>query len=210
MNRKDINNALISTIKSPELEGLTTDFSEILLERLTDANEIVKEVPIVGSVVKLFKIGISVKDILFLKKLCKFLWYIRDVPVRKREELIERLERDSKYKAAVGERIMLLLERVDDFEKPKMMANAFKAYLYNEISYPQLQRINFGIDHLFIGDIDELKSFYDDPQHAMDESTRQNLELCGFVDLAMRMDRTSDAQINHFGKLFVEKVLLRG
>ena len=209
MNPEEINNSLVNTIKSPELEGLTTDFSEIAIDQLSEVNGIAKEIPVVGSVVKIIKLGFSIKDILFLKKIGKFLWHLRDIHYKKRIELVEKLEKDSKYKADVGSKIMLLLERADDFEKPKIIANAFKVYLYNEITYPQLQRINFGIDHLFIGDIDEFKSFYDNPQHAMDECTHQNLELCGFVYLGKLAGSGTKPKINELGKLFAEKVLIR-
>ena len=56
MNTKEINTSFINTVKSTELEGLTTDFSEIALEQLFDANGIVKDVPIIGSIVKIIKI----------------------------------------------------------------------------------------------------------------------------------------------------------
>jgi len=209
MNQEEITKSIVDTIKSPELEGLTTDLAEIAIDQLSDVEGIAKELPVVGSVIKVIKVGFSIKDILFLKKLGKLLWHLRDIPYKKRVELVEKLENDSKYEADVGSKIMLLLERADDFEKPKIIANAFKAYLYNEIIYPQLQRINFGIDHLFIGDIDEFKLFYNDPHHAMDECTHHNLELCGFVDLDILAGGGTSPKINELGNLFAKKVLMR-
>jgi len=104
---------------------------------------------------------------------------------------------------------MLLLERADHFEKPMMIANAFKAYLYDEITYPQLQRINFAIDHLFMGDIEDFKSFSNNPKHKMDECTHQNLELCGFVYLGKLAGTGTRPKINKLGELFAQKVLMR-
>jgi len=209
MNTKEINDSLINTIRSPELEGLTIDFSEIVLDSLSDTDGIIKDFPVVGAVVKIIKLGFSFKDVLFLRKLGKFLWHLRDVPLRKRKELIEKLERDSEYRDDVGYKIMLLLDRADDFEKPKLIANSFKAYLEEDITYSELQRINFAVDHLYIGDIKEFKQFYHDPQHSMDECTHKNLELCGFVDLIMMMGGASEPTINKLGRLFAEKIVLR-
>lgn len=104
---------------------------------------------------------------------------------------------------------MLLLERADDFEKPKIIANAFKAYLEENITYAQLQRINYGVDHLFIGDIREFEQLYHNPDCSMNESTHKNLELCSFVELLLYIDGGSKAKINELGRLFAEKVLLR-
>jgi len=202
-----MNSFLIDTMKSPCLEGITTDFSEIILDQLTGANGAVKDIPIIGSIVKIIKLGLTVKDVIFLKKLGKFLWHLKDIPTVKRIELIEKLEKDSKSKANYGEKIILLLERADDFEKPKFMANAFKAYLNGKISYSQLQKINFAIDHLYIGDIEEFESFYHNPKHPMDDSTHQNLALCGLAYLLQLMDGGTNLKINEFGNLFAKNVL---
>jgi hypothetical protein len=211
MNIEEINKTLIKTIKSPELEELTTDFSEIAIDQLLGVDGVAKEIPIVASVLKVIKLGFSINSILFLKKLGKFLWHLKDIPYNDRVRLAEKLERDSKYKSDVGSKIMLLLERADDFEKPKIIANAFKAYLYDEITYTQLQRINFSVVHLFIGDIKEFESFYHDSEYDMDECTRQNLELCGLVILIpVAGGGTNVEKVNELGKLFAEKVLLRG
>lgn len=206
---QEINDELINAIRSPELEGLTTDFSEIALDQLFNANEILTDVPIVGTIVRIVKIGFSVRDVLLLRKLGKFLWHLRDVPLKKRIELIEKLKQDSEYRVDVGYKIMLLLDRADDLEKPEIIANAFKAYLEENITYSQLQRMNFAIDHLYIGDIKEFERFYQNPEHSMQESTHKNLELCGFVNLIMIMDGGSEPTINELGSIFAEKVLLR-
>ena len=98
-------------------------------------------------------------------------------------------------------------ERADDFEKPAIMAKAFKAYVGEEISYAQLQKINYAIDHLFIGDIEELSSFYRNPEHKMDESTHQSLALCGFAVLIAVSGGGTVPKISDLGTVFAEKVL---
>jgi hypothetical protein len=210
MNQEEISKSLINTIKSPELEALATDFSEIAIDQLSEVEGVAKEVPIIGSIVKVIRLGFSIKDIHFLKKLGMFLWHLREVPCHERVKLIKKLEEDSKYKADVGSKIMMLLDRVDHFEKPMMIANAFKAYLNNEITYSQLQRINFAIDHLFMGDIDEFRAFYNKSHHVMDEYTHKNLELAGFVDLDRAAVRGTSPKINKLGRKFAERVLMRG
>jgi len=103
----------------------------------------------------------------------------------------------------------MLLERADDLEKPKLIANAFKAYLYEEITYSQLQRINFAVDHLFIGDLKDYGIWYQKPQYTMDECVHQNLQLCGIVDLELLVDGCSRLIKNELGNLFAEKILFR-
>jgi len=97
MNTNELNRALIETIKSPELESLVTDFSEIAVDQLSDIDGVLKDVPIFGSIIKVIKLGFSIKDIVFLKKLSRFLWHLRDVPHGKRAELTQKLEQDSNF-----------------------------------------------------------------------------------------------------------------
>lgn len=207
MNNQEISNSLLDTIRKSDFEGLATDFSELAFDQLSELEGVAKDVPVIGSIIKFIRLGFTVKDILFLKKLGIFLWNLKDIPLNERIKLIDKLERDSDYKTDVGGKIMLLLERVDDFEKPQIIANAFKAYLYDKISYNQLQKINFAIDHLFIGDIKEFNTFYNNAAHAMDESTHQNLALCGFATLIQLLDGGTNLKISDFGIVFAENVL---
>ena len=207
MYNEEINRSLVETIKGSEFEKLATDFGEITFDQLSEFEGVAKDIPVIGSIVKLAKIGFSVRDILLFKKLGKFLWSLRDIPQEKRIELIQKLEKDSHCKSDIGAKIMLLLERADDFEKPKMIANAFKAYLNDELSYNQLQKINFAIDHLFVDDIEEFRLFYRNPEHLMDESSHQNIALCGFAYLIQVMGGGTKPKISDLGTMFAEKVL---
>jgi hypothetical protein len=199
-----INNSLLETIKSPDLEGLIADFSEIAIDNIASLEGIAKDIPVIGSIVKTIRFGFTVKDTLLLNKIEKFLRQLRDVSQENRIKLIRKLEKDSKYKEDVGAKIMLLLERADDFEKPKMMANALKGYLCDRLTYSQLQRINYAIDHLFMGDIEEFKLFFNNSNHPMDESTHQNLALYGLVDLMQLFDGGTNIKINKLGELFAQ------
>lgn len=204
MNNKEISGSLIDTIKRSDFEGLIADFGELSFDQLLELDGVVKDIPIIGSVVKLIKLGFTVKDTLFLKKLGIFLWNLKDISLIERNKLIEKLERDSDYKIDVGEKIILLLERVDDFEKPKIIAKSFKAYLNDKISYIQLQKINFAIDHLFIGDLNEFNIFYHNAEYKMDESTHQNLSLCGFAYLHQLFDGGTNVKISDLGNVFAK------
>lgn len=209
MIKKEFSESLLETIKSSDSQGLATDFAEIAFDNFTDLEGLAKDIPIIGSVVKVAKLGFSVKDILFLNKLGNFLFGLSDISQEKRQALICKLEKDSNYRTDVGAKIWLLLERVDDFEKPSIIATAFKAYLEEDISYIQLQKINYAIDHLFIGDLEEFLLFYRDAKHKMDESTNQNLALCGFAILVQIMGGGTEPEITELGRLFAENVLSR-
>ncbi|KAA3626806.1 MAG: hypothetical protein DWQ09_14540 [Proteobacteria bacterium] len=73
--------------------------------------------------------------------------------------MVERLEQDDAYSQNVGESIILLLDRMDDISKPKLVARAFKAFSTGAIDSTQLQRINYAIDKLLMVDIEKLVEF---------------------------------------------------
>ncbi len=74
-------------------------------------------------------------------------------------------------------------------QKPALMAKAFHCYLDGKIDGNQLQRINFGIDHVFIRNLKELKKYYlmetptDTTHDILQPLVFQNLANCGFLDL---------------------------
>ena len=207
MNGQDINKALIDTLKSPELNDLTVNLGEVALDQIMSEG-ILKDLPIFGSLQKLYKMGLSIRDALFLKKLCNFLFSMSAVSNEDRIRLLEKMKSDAKSKYEVGEKILMLLERADDFLKPIIIAETFKAYMRDKINYDQLQRISYGIDHLYIRDLKDFKKSYINASSILEESAKQNLRLCGFVILSMRMDgRHEVEEITNLGELLLHEVL---
>ncbi len=176
--------SLVETIKKSDLKDIVGDLGEVTLDSVLN-DGILRDIPIINTMTKLIKIGVTIKDFLFIKKLFKFLTSLREINLEDRKKLITKLEADPIYNQKVGENILILLDRMDNLQKPKFMAKAFKAYLYDKINGIELQRINYAIDRILVCDIPELLKFCSKSKDdKFDIAVEQNFINSGFAYVA--------------------------
>ena len=90
-------NSLSETLIKSDLSSMTTEGLEIGIDQcLSDG--IVRDIPIINSLVSIVKTTQSISNYLFLKKIVAFLNGIKDIPKEKREQEIQKIEESKKYK----------------------------------------------------------------------------------------------------------------
>jgi len=202
-----IEESLVKTLKESDFSKLSNDISGVILD------EIAKSIPVIGTIQSLSKIHLNIKDFIFAKKLLKFLASFSDISSEKRIKLIKKLEDDDNFQQKVGEYIIIILDRLDDLQKPVLVAKAFRAYLENKIDGIQLQRINYGIDKVLMCNLQELKRYYsiDSPRNLshdiLEPMVFQNFASCGFINLTTGWCSSVGAAKNELGELFVKTIL---
>lgn len=140
-----------------KLNEVSVDIAEIGLDTFLDEG-VLREVPLIGSIVNIVRSGFSIRDKLFIRKLCTFLIPLSNIPEQEKEKFAGKLDTDPKLKRKVGDNLILLLDRLDDLEKPQFLADAFKAYIRGDISYEDFRRLSSAIDIAFIDDLGTLTS----------------------------------------------------
>lgn len=155
--------SLVRTIADKGAAEALIDTSEVVLDQLLSADTIgvLEEVPLVGLVVKTGKVGLGIREQLFLKKIARFLVAIETVPEADREAFRKSIEANPKLTESVGTKLMLLLERADDLEKPSLLGKAFAAYLRRDIDFDQFIRMASGIDRALMPDLTHLAGHKD-------------------------------------------------
>jgi len=68
------------TLKNSNLQNIVSDFAELSVDSILQEG-VLKDIPIVSTLISLTKVGISINDKLFLKKILYFINNIKDVPV---------------------------------------------------------------------------------------------------------------------------------
>lgn len=128
---------------------LAVDYSEIYIDDIID-NAVLKEVPIIKSVVGVIKGGISINQFFFAKKLLTFIkeFNTGTIDAGKKEKFTERIQSDDKFRKKVSEKVMVFLDRFIEVNKAKVSANLFKAYVEERITYDQFISINISLDRL--------------------------------------------------------------
>ncbi|MFH1777706.1 MAG: hypothetical protein ABH952_09155 [Candidatus Omnitrophota bacterium] len=126
MNKNSQSN-LLDTITNSEALNLAADDSELAMDQFID-NGILKDIPVFGTIIKLYRVGVGINGYLFTQKLLRFLKSLKDIPEQERINFIKQMDKDPKFKKKVSDHVFLLIDRMDDIEKTPLLARSFRAY----------------------------------------------------------------------------------
>lgn len=147
-------NSLEATLKDSDLQNVTIE----LAESLTDAaikDGLLRDVPVLGTIVGLARASISLNDRLLIKKLIYFITEFKDIEAQKRNQLLSKIESSEKHKVRVGEKLLYIIDKCDDHIMAKYIAVLFSAFLREEISYGEFLRCSAIIQRLLIQDLED-------------------------------------------------------
>lgn len=150
-----LNDSLEQTIKNRSFQNLAIDFSETLTDSIIES-EIIKDVPIVKTILNLGKLGSNTRDLFLIKKILTFLSQIdRKDDTNSKEFIAKSLERIAKDNTFF-ESLLNRLDRCDEIEKAKQIGLAFKHLLIEDITILEFKLIVKAINTI---NIDHLKYF---------------------------------------------------
>lgn len=161
-----------------DLSGLGVDFLEQGIDSLIES-ETLSRIPVVGLLTAIWKTKRDVHSYLLLKKIVSFLYEFKNIPEEDRETMVCRLEKDDGFAENVGEQVILLLDRLDHFQKPALIARAFRSYVEGKIDVSELNRLNSVIDQVVYGDLRFLGDYLAGTQ--IPRAVLQSYAMCGLV-----------------------------
>ena len=100
------------------------DIGEVMIDAVLD-DGILRDIPILSTVVGVGKCISNVSDMLFARKLISFLCGLQDTDAQERRSAIAKWETDSKYRIRVGEVLLNMINRCDDTQKAKWLSKLF-------------------------------------------------------------------------------------
>jgi hypothetical protein len=151
--------ALMRSIWSRGVGDITPEGMDILLDSALTEGPL-RDIPVVGWMVKTYGAMNAVRDWLLVRKILRFLRGTQAATVEQRRAFAERMEADPAYQRRVGEELFLLLERHETVDKSELLGRVFAALIRQEISYEAYQRYAFIIDRLFLQDLLHLEQHY--------------------------------------------------
>lgn len=120
---KSVAKAMEETISSEHLIAVE-DIGEVLID--TTLNDgLLKDIPVISSIVGARKLITNIRDYLFVNKLISFLFPIKDTNAKERIEAIKKWEKDSKYRINVGESLLGMIDRCDNRIKAEWLSRLF-------------------------------------------------------------------------------------
>lgn len=133
---------------------LTSDIVEMALDSVL-SDGVIKDIPVIGSFMKLVSMGKNISGYLFARKLYEFYFNLKDIPKEKIEAFKQKLN-DENISEEVGERLLLIINQADEIEKCRVIGIIFSAYIEEKISHIECQRLCLAVNKVFIPDLTRL------------------------------------------------------
>ena len=158
---------------------------------------ILKEIPIVKSIVSVLRIGKNIHDRNLLKQTLTFIneFNNNNISIEKLNRYREGIENDDKKCEEELGRVLLLLNSYIDKEKSIMLAKLFKAYINMEINWNKFCEYSEIINRLFIQDFDLLRKIYysqvNDTSNINDIYRVERLNSLGVIGMTFKSSKIS-------------------
>lgn len=156
MREKELGDSLFETIRGGGGRDLLVDAAEFVLDSNLSEG-VIKDIPVVGTIQKLFGCAISLQGYFFAKKIKSFLTKLSEINLAEREEFVSKLNEDLNLKEKTYEAIFLIIDKLDDLEKCELLANAFSGYIKEEYDFNTFRRLSNAIEKCLISDLKYLK-----------------------------------------------------
>lgn len=171
----NIEQSLLNSIEHESLNDLAIEYTELSLDAFLE-DGILKDIPFFGSLYKGIKGVLGIKDALFAQKVFKFLTQIASISFDERRRFIAKIESDSNEKIKVGQTLLLILDKLDDFDKPKIIGNLFSATIKSQITYDEFLRLSLIVQRAYYSDLIKLNNSVN-----YSETTRDHFSSIGLL-----------------------------
>lgn len=160
-------------------------------------DDVLGEIPIIGTAIKVCKAADAVRDRIFAAKLIRFVQGLSAISEEQKQRFREKLASSPDEAHKVGETLLLVLEKVTDLDKPLLLSQIFVAYMDGIISGRELRRLCQAIDTAFADDLHRLLTAEKLPEKS-GEPGMQYLVASGLTRLV------AGGTYDELGKLFYE------
>lgn len=151
---KKLSSSFKETITDSDLQNVTSDVAETFTDSLFN-DGLLKDIPIIGTILGLTNASVKLSDRLLIKKLIYFLSELKDIETQKRQKLINKIEDEEKDRINIGEKLLYIIDKCDDHITAKYIAIFFTSFLNEKIDYSDFLRGSTIIQKLFIYDLEQ-------------------------------------------------------
>lgn len=210
--------------------SITDSFSKLMLSDLTEPianiaeagldsileDGFLKDVPFLSSAIAVFKFGSKVKFAHEIKKLANFITALNQNEIDKDKIRKYRDKKTNDKKAFMREleHLLIILEKYLEYEKPKLLAKLYIAYIDNRINWEVFCAYSIVIERIVIYDIVVLMQFKDKEELKKVEMKNiaaiLRLSSLGLIEVTFRHYFWSIGEdvvlITEFGRQFIDNI----
>ncbi len=152
MKKDKISDLLESAIGNHSLQDSTSALIEVALDSAME-DGILRDIPILGSLIGFGRAAVSIRDRIFINKLGYFLKEIESIPSDQRRALIDEINASEEATVKVGEKILYIVDRCQDHQSSRAAGKIFRAFLEKEINYSDFVSLASAVDRLLYSDL---------------------------------------------------------
>jgi hypothetical protein len=142
---------LLQLVENKEAMDGFCNLAELPLDALMEPG-LMKDLPFLGTLCKLYGTVLSIRDRWFLQKIARFLRHTRQLTEHEKQEFFQSLD-EKGMRQKVGEKLVILLERQDDIEKAEILAIVFESYVKRRIGSADFERLAHAITITHLPDL---------------------------------------------------------
>jgi hypothetical protein len=135
-------------ILKPNLD-LSIDYSELALDEFL-GDGLLKEMPVIKTLVGVVKTGIAIKERFFIKKFLTFLreFHSGSISQDSLDKFKIKFESDQKYREDVTEQVLILVEALTSVKKVKILARLFVSYIDGNFDWDRFRELALILERL--------------------------------------------------------------
>lgn len=111
---------------------LSAEILEFSIDQIID-NGILKDIPVVGWIVKGLSFTQSISDRILYHKILRFLFELEKINEADRQKFREKIQKEAGYRRKVGEHLLILINKIDAFDKVSLLAKCFEYHISGSI-----------------------------------------------------------------------------
>jgi len=201
----EIEQSIEKTLEISDLANINIDLAEVTLDSLMN-NGILKDLPIISSLVGITKFGLRTRELLLLRKILKFLTQLDSTTIEERQRFIANVETKETYNKKVGLALILILDKLEDLEKPEIIGKILAANIKGAIDYQTFLRLSYIVQKLFIPDLAylrKIKNGIEVSYEKMDELYLSGLMITGDTG-GVRFDGRNEYRISPYAEILLD------
>ena len=157
MMNQDISDKIAGSIISADRSAVEIigDVSEFTIDQIL-SDGLLKEIPWVGWISKGLSLWNTIGDRILIAKIARFLFKLESLNKIEKKQFTERLKKDKKFKKEVGNKLLLILDKLEDLSKCDILAAVFDHYITEDIDYSEFDRLSHSIQQAHTADLASL------------------------------------------------------
>lgn len=197
-SEETLESSLVTSIAKPELADLTADLAEVGLDLLLD-DGVVRDVPVLATLIGFYRSAGTIRNHIFAKKALRFLTKLGSIPVAEREQFVQKYS-DPKGRRRLGEALVLLLDRLDDMNKPEALARLFAAFIKGRYDMETFLRLSSALDRVPLSSMKELKAIYESNDPRLRGDNLSQFAFAGLLNIEFMRTGPTGGPGGSYGK----------